>query len=120
MGMAGVMLVVSMQIPVSIASILAIGMAAFFSDLAMPGAWGACMDVGGRHTGALAGSMNMMGQISGALAPMAVPRILLWTDNNWSVNIALFAISYFLGAACWAFVNSDDRLGEDSPNNSMA
>jgi MFS family permease len=110
MGMAGVMLVVSMQISASVMSVLAIGMAAFFSDLAMPGAWGACMDVGGRHTGALSGSMNMMGQISGAIAPMAVPLILLWTDNNWSINIGLFATAYFLGAACWGFVNSDDRL----------
>ena len=110
MGMAGVMLVVSMQFSASSYSVLAIGMAAFFSDLAMPGAWGACMDVGGRHTGALSGSMNMMGQISGAMAPMAVPVILLYTDNNWSINIGLFAVSYFLGAACWAFVNSDERL----------
>ncbi len=32
------------------------------------------------------------------------------TNNNWSVNIGLFALSYFLGAICWAFINSEDRL----------
>ena len=110
MGAAGVMLLISMQLHTPVASVLAIGFAALCSDLAMPGAWGACMDVGGRHTGALSGSMNMMGQVGGAIAPMAVPLVLAATNNNWSINMALFALSYFLGAICWAFVNSEERL----------
>jgi MFS family permease len=112
MGAAGLMLLVSMQLHTPVASVLAIGLAALCSDLAMPGAWGACMDVGGRHTGALSGSMNMMGQVGGAIAPMAVPLVLAATNNNWSINMGLFAISYFLGAFCWAFINSDERLHE--------
>ncbi len=112
MGAAGLMLLVSMQLHTPVASVLAIGLAALCSDLAMPGAWGACMDVGGRHTGALSGSMNMMGQVGGAIAPMAVPLVLAATNNNWTINMGLFAISYFLGAICWAFINSDERLHE--------
>ena len=110
MGLAGCMLVVSQQFSTPVASVLAIGLAAFFSDLAMPGAWGACMDVGGRYTGSLSGSMNMAGQIGGALTPIAVPYVLWATNQNWSANIGLFAISYFLGAICWAFINSEERL----------
>lgn len=110
MGAAGVMLLISMQLHTPVASVLAIGLAALCSDLAMPGAWGACMDVGGRHTGALSGSMNMMGQVGGAIAPMAVPLVLTATNNSWTVNMGIFAISYFLGAICWAFINSDERL----------
>jgi len=112
MGAAGLMLLISMQLHTPVASVLAIGLAALCSDLAMPGAWGACMDVGGRHTGALSGSMNMMGQVGGAIAPMAVPLVLAATNNNWSINMGLFALSYFLGAICWAFINSDERLHE--------
>jgi MFS family permease len=112
MGAAGIMLIISMQLQTPVASVLAIGLAALFSDLAMPGAWGACMDVGGRHTGALSGSMNMMGQVGGAIAPMAVPLVLAATNNNWTINMGLFALSYFLGAICWAFINSDERLHE--------
>jgi MFS family permease len=110
MGAAGIMLLVSMQLQTPEASVLAIGLAALFSDLSMPGSWGACMDVGGRYTGALSGSMNMMGQVGGAIAPMAVPIVLAATNNNWSINMGLFALSYFLGAICWAFINSDERL----------
>ena len=112
MGMAGVMLVVSMQFSHPVLSVLAVGLASFCSDLTMPPAWGACMDVGGRHTGALSGSMNMMGNAGGAVAPMVVPLVLRATGDNWNVNIALFATAYFLGAVCWAFINSDERMHE--------
>jgi ACS family glucarate transporter-like MFS transporter len=112
MSAAGLMLLISMQLQTPVASVMAIGLAALCSDLAMPGAWGACMDVGGRHTGALSGSMNMMGQVGGAIAPMAVPLVLAATNNNWTLNMGLFALSYFLGAICWAFINSDERLHE--------
>ena len=46
-------------------ALLATGLASFCSDLTLPGAWGACMDVGGRHTGALSftkGSSARMGR----------------------------------------------------------
>ena len=44
------------------------------------------------------------------IAPMAVPLVLAATNNNWTINMGLFALSYFLGAICWAFINSDERL----------
>jgi ACS family glucarate transporter-like MFS transporter len=114
MGLAGVMLIVSMQFSVPVISVLAIGLAAFFSDLSLPGAWGACMDVGGRHTGALSGSMNMMGNAGGAIAPMAVPLVLAATNNNWTINMSLFSLSYFLGAICWAFIDTEERLHDST------
>lgn len=110
MAAAGTMLVISMQITQPVLSVLAVGLASFCSDLTLPGAWGACMDVGGRHTGALSGSMNMMGNAGGAVAPMVVPLVLKATHDNWNVNIALFATACFVAAACWAFVNSDERM----------
>lgn len=115
MGLAGVMLIVSMQFTAPLVSVLAIGCAAFFSDLALPGAWGACMDVGGRHTGTLSGSMNMMGNAGGAIAPMAVPLVLAATNNSWTINMSLFALSYFLGAVCWLFIDTEQRLHESTP-----
>jgi len=46
--------------------------ASFGNDLAMPGGWGACMDVGGKYAGTISGTMNMAGQIGGALGPIVV------------------------------------------------
>ena len=48
---------------------IAMGLASFVLDLTLPGSWGACMDVGGKYAGTLSGSMNMMGNIAGALHP---------------------------------------------------
>ncbi len=109
---AGAMLFLSVQIRQPLLSVLAVGMASFFSDLTLPGAWGVCMDVGGRHTGALSGSMNMMGNAGGAVAPMVVPLVLKAADGNWNVNIMLFALACLIAAACWLFVDSDERLHE--------
>ena len=45
------------------------GLASFFNDLVMPGAWATCMDVGGAYAGTVSGSMNMMGNMAGFFAP---------------------------------------------------
>jgi MFS family permease len=113
-GAAGMLLLSTFQKNPFLA-VLAIGMASFCNDLAMPGAWGACMEVGGRHTGSLSGSMNMMGNVGGAVAPMAVPLILAATNNNWSVNFYVFAAVYFLGALCWIFIDPVTPLDRDKP-----
>jgi MFS transporter, ACS family, glucarate transporter len=107
---AGLLMLISSQLSIPVLSVLAIGLASFSSDLTLPGSWGACMEVGGRHTGALSGSMNMVGNAGGAIAPMVVPLILAATNNNWSINVFVFAAAYFIGAICWGFINSDERL----------
>lgn len=107
---AGLMLLFSTQLSMPVLSVLAVGVASFCNDLTMPCSWGACMEVGGRYTGALAGSMNMFGNAGGALAPMVVPLVLAASNNNWSINMFMFAGVYFLGAACWGFINTDERL----------
>ncbi len=109
---AGVLLLGSTFLHNPFLAVLAIGMASFCNDLAMPGGWGACMDVGGKHTGSLSGSMNMMGNAGGAVAPMAVPLILEATNNNWSINFYVFAAVYGLGALCWVFIDPVTPLEE--------
>ena len=46
------------------------GFASFCNDLIMPGAWAACMDIGGKYAGTVSGSMNMMGNLAGFVAPI--------------------------------------------------
>ncbi len=107
---AGLLMLISTQLNMPLLSVLAVGLASFGNDLTLPCSWGACMEVGGRYTGALAGSMNMVGNAGGAIAPMVVPLVLAATNNNWMINMVLFAVAYFLAAGCWAFIDSDDRL----------
>lgn len=109
-GAAGIMLLISTQLSLPVLSVCAVGMASFFSDLTLPGSWGTCMEVGGRYTGALSGSMNMVGNAGGAIAPMVVPLVLAATNNNWTANMLLFAAAYLLGAVCWGFIDGEERL----------
>ena len=44
------------------------------------------MDIGGRNSGTVSGSMNMLGNIGGALSPLAIGYILTYTNNNWTMT----------------------------------
>ena len=86
-------------------AMLVLGMAGLFNDFVMPAAWAACMDVGGRYSGTVSGSMNMMGNIAGAISPLAIGYLLAWT-NNWPLTFYVSAAVYSLGAVCWLFIDA--------------
>ncbi len=95
-------------------AMLAMGMSSFTNDLTVPAAWSACMDIGGRFAGTTSGSMNMMGNLAGGLAPLAVGLILDRSDNNWNLALFVSVAIYFLGAVCWIFLNSHHRIDESA------
>ena len=98
-------LLLSTQVNDPLLATLSIGLASFSNDLVMPGAWAACMDVGGKHAGSLSGAMNMWGNIGGALCPTVIGYILLWTHNNWNMTFYLSATIYLMGIICWKFLD---------------
>ncbi len=99
--MACVMLLVSIRLENPILSMIAMGLSCFGNDLAMPGSWAGCMDMGGRFSGTLSGTMNMWGCIGGLLAPWTIPYILEAASNQWHVVILVIAGWYAVGALCW-------------------
>jgi len=86
-------------------AMLCVGFASFCNDIVMPGSWAAVMDVGGPHAGTLAGAMNMLGNVGGALCPLVIGYILAWTNRNWNLTFYLGASVYLLGIVCWAFMD---------------
>src|SRR5262249_40552197 len=102
---ASALLIASIHIKEPILAMLAMGMASFSNDLVMPGSWGACMDVGGRYTGTLSGSMNMMGNYAGGISPMITGYILELTSRNWSITFYISAAIYFMGTFCWMLLD---------------
>ncbi len=87
-------------------AILALAFASFSNDLVMPGAWGACMDVGGRNAGTLSGTMNMLGNLGGAVASSAAPFILGLAGNDWNAVLYVAAGVYFIGTFFWFTMDS--------------
>ena len=102
---ASMFLLLSTRMNDPLTAVLAIGMASFSNDLVMPGAWAACMDVGGTHAGSLSGMMNMAGNIGGALSPFVIGYILYWTHNDWNLTFYVSAVIYLMGIVCWIFLD---------------
>lgn len=99
--MACSMLLVSIYLQNPILSMIAMGFSCFGNDIAMPGSWAGCMDMGGRFSGTLSGTMNTWGCIGGLLAPLTIPYILDAAGGQWRVIIFVIAGWYAVGALCW-------------------
>lgn len=81
-------------------AVSAIALVAFCNDVQMPGAWTACMDVGGKAVGTLSGTMNMMGNLGGFLSPIVCGYLVQHT-GNWRLVFYVTAAMYFFGIFCW-------------------
>jgi MFS family permease len=106
-GFAGAccLILISTLIASPVITMLVIGLAGFFSDLVMPNAWPATMDVGGRFAGTLSGAMNMSGNIGGSLCPIIIGYLLKHTNHNWTLTFYISAAVYLLGGVCWLFLD---------------
>jgi NADH:ubiquinone oxidoreductase subunit H len=58
----------------------------------------------------VSGSMNMIGNLGGALGGVAVPWLMNLTNQSWDKVFYVAAGTYGIAALCWAFIDSDDRL----------
>jgi len=88
---------------------LFIALAGMCNDFVLPCAWGACMDVGGRFAGTFSGSINMMGNLGGFLAPIAVGYILDRT-GSWNLTFYISSVVYLAGAVCWMLLDAETAL----------
>jgi sugar phosphate permease len=108
---AAILLVVSTRLMNPYLAVVAISLVSFCNDLMMPGAWTACMDVGGKYVGTIAGTMNMMGNLGGFVSPIVIGYIVKWT-NNWTLTFYVTAAVYLAGAVCWLLIDPVTPLEE--------
>lgn len=90
---------------------LLITLAGMFNDFVLPCAWGACMDVGGRFAGTFSGAMNMMGNLGGFLAPIAIGYVLDRT-GSWNLTFYISSVVYLAGAVCWMLLDAETPLDQ--------
>ncbi len=109
---ASAFLVLSINLKDPLWAMVAMGMASFSNDLVMPGAWGACMDVGGKYAGTVSGSMNMFGNFAGIFAPTIGGFILQRTGGDWNLFLYVMAGAYMLGTLCWPLIDPVTPLEE--------
>jgi ACS family glucarate transporter-like MFS transporter len=105
LGAAGSLMLLSIHLTDPVLAMVAMGFAGFANDLTVPASWGACMDLGERHTGTVAGGMNMMGAGGGAVAGPMVAYLLKASNDNWNLPLYVAAAGYFAAMACWIWID---------------
>jgi MFS transporter, ACS family, glucarate transporter len=110
MSVAGGLLLIVPQFRDPMTIVWIIAMASFFNDITMPPAWNTCMDVGGKFAGTLSGSMNMMGNFAGGVAPIVIGQVLTATKGDFTTTFYISAGAYFIGAVCWLMIDSTKAL----------
>jgi MFS transporter, ACS family, glucarate transporter len=85
-------------------------LAFFGNDLAMAPAWAAAADIGGRFTGVLSGTMNMMASFMAALEARWLGGLL--ERHDLVLPFVLLACSYALGAFSWVGVDIRKTLAD--------
>ena len=119
--------------------VLLIAFAAFWNDLTMGSAWASCLDIGKRYSAIVAGCMNMIGNLGGALAGILTGNILDWNtgslargaegavvgfaeqipydiakNQGWTVNIFIYGAAYTLAVVCWFWFDATKPVAPDS------
>lgn len=110
---AVLLLVAAAQLTQPYLAVTAIALVAFCNDAQMPGAWTACMDVGGKAVATLSGTMNMMGNFGGFLSSLASGYLVQWT-GNWSLVFYMAAVMYSGGLICWLVMDPVTPLAQQS------
>jgi predicted MFS family arabinose efflux permease len=117
---------------------LAISAAAFANDLTMGSAWSTCQDIGKRYAAIVAGCMNTIGNLGGAVAGYATGFILQQSLNRhadtlnvpveqltaaqksaglldgYHLNFYSFAGVYMVAVVCWFVIDSTKPVAEEA------
>jgi MFS transporter, ACS family, glucarate transporter len=95
--------------PVAAAVLIALGGAS--SNFLLGAAWGTCLDIGGRRSGAVSAAMNTSGQVGAILSPILVAAVVR-RFSNWSAPLYLAGLLFLLGAVCWLWVDPTKPVSE--------
>lgn len=88
-----------------LAAVVCLTFAAAAMDLAVPVAWAACLEVGGRFGGTATGFMNTASSISAFISPIAAA----WLFDRFGSFAAMFAsaaVVYFLAGLLWMKIDA--------------
>ena len=81
--LAGIFFLLSLRVTDPLQAVLVMGLAAFFNDMTLSSLWAACMDIGERDSGRVAGVVNTASGLGGFLSPMVFGELLA-RGYGWS------------------------------------
>ncbi len=98
-----------------VAAALLLALAAGLASLSVASAWAVTLDIGGKNAGVVSGSMNMLGNLGGALSPVVVGHCVQHWENThpwaaWHIPILTTAACYLLSFVCWMLIDADQSI----------
>lgn len=108
-GIAGVLMLLSLAIENRVAASIVLALGFAFSDVMLPVAWAVCVDVGREASGTISGAMNTAGQIGGVI--MSIGYGALVDTYGWNLPLALIACSCFVSMLFWMKIDPTQQLG---------
>ena len=96
-----IFLVSSMKSPAAAVACFAI--ATFGADMTISPSWVYCIDIGGRNSGAVSGSMNMLGNLGSFVSANAFPFLYGITGSAFAY-FAIAALLNVISIVCWIYM----------------
>ncbi len=89
------------------------GLATFGVDMTLSPSWAFCNDIGGINSGAVSGSMNMVGNIGAALSAIVFPLLLNKETGSANNFFMLAAGLNFIAVVTWCFMNPNRKRDKE-------
>lgn len=127
MGVIGLVLSTRMADSTPLAFILSFSIAIFGVEMTIAPSWTFCMDIGGRKTGAVSGTMNMLGNLGSAASAVLFPYFVAHITIPFFAETTGNANSFFMFAAllnviaviCWIFMDPRKPLDTSIPKEKI-
>lgn len=107
--LAAIGLIMSVGQDTPLEAILWLSLAIFGADMTLSPSWSLCIDIGGRHAGAVSGTMNMAGNLGSAITGLAFPYLLMWTGGP-TAFFYVGALLNVLAVGLWVLIRNDRKV----------
>ena len=117
--LAGAGMLMSVEQATAPGAIAWLTVAIFGADMTLSPSWSFCIDIGGKHAGAVSGTMNMAGNLGSAITALAFAYLPETSRGNIAFFYTAAALSG-LAILCWLFTNPARKVqpekGDRDPN----
>jgi ACS family glucarate transporter-like MFS transporter len=96
--LAAVGLAASVQQETALGATAWLSLAIFGADVTLAPSWSVCIDIGGAHSGAVSGTMNMAGNLGSAVTGVAFPYLVAWAQEH-HVGQSGYELFFYTGAS---------------------
>jgi ACS family glucarate transporter-like MFS transporter len=112
--LAALGMVMSVDQATASGAVVWLSLAIFGADMTLSPSWSFCIDIGGRHAGAVSGTMNMAGNLGSAITALAFAYLPESARGNVAFFYTAAALSG-LAVLCWLLANPAAKIRYQPP-----